>query len=251
VERALEAERARQIAQLESGGRVAQVTLLFNAGTGQVKQLRSKEESHDYRYFPDPDLPPLVLDDAWIRERREALPELPEARRSRLEMALGIPAYDARVLTSEVPLADYFESVVAAGVEPKAAANWVMGDVIATFNETGGFPVPAGKLASLVGLVRAGRLSHQAAKRVYAEMAQTPDGEPAAVAERLGLVQVSDEGALTAWVDEVLAASPAEVARYKAGETKLMAFFVGQVMKRSKGKADPKGVQPVLQEKLK
>jgi aspartyl-tRNA(Asn)/glutamyl-tRNA(Gln) amidotransferase subunit B len=251
VERALEAERARQIALLESGGRVAQVTLLFNAGTGQVKQLRSKEESHDYRYFPDPDLPPLVLDDAWIRERREALPELPEARRSRLEMALGIPAYDARVLTSEVPLADYFESVVAAGVEPKAAANWVMGDVIATFNETGGFPVPAGKLASLVGLVRAGRLSHQAAKRVYAEMAQTPDGEPATVAERLGLVQVSDEGALTAWVDEVLAASPAEVARYKAGETKLMAFFVGQVMKRSKGKADPKGVQPVLQEKLK
>ena len=143
VERALEAERARQIGLLESGGRVAQVTLLFNAGTGQVKQLRSKEESHDYRYFPDPDLPPLVLDEAWVSERRESLPELPEARRSRLEMALGIPAYDARVLTSEVPLADYFESVVAEGVDPKTAANWVMGDVIATFNETGAFPVPA------------------------------------------------------------------------------------------------------------
>jgi aspartyl-tRNA(Asn)/glutamyl-tRNA(Gln) amidotransferase subunit B len=251
VERALEAERARQIALLEGGGRVAQVTLLFNAGTGQVKQLRSKEESHDYRYFPEPDLPPLALDDAWITERREALPELPEARRSRLEMAFGIPSYDARVLTSEVPLADYFESVVAAGVEPKTAANWVMGDVIATFNQTGGFPVSAGRLASLVGLVRAGTLSHQAAKRVYAEMVQSPDGEPAAVAERLGLVQVSDQGALATWVDEVLAASPAEVARYKAGETKLMAFFVGQVMKRSKGKADPKGVQPVLQERLK
>ena len=251
VERALEAERVRQVALLEGGGRVAQVTLLFNAGTGQVKELRSKEESHDYRYFPDPDLPPLLLDEAWISERRDALPELPEARRSRLELALGLSSYDARVLTSEVPLADYFEAVVAAGVEPKAAANWVMSDVMSSFNETGGFPVPADRLAALVGLVRAGRVSHQAAKRVYAEMAQSPDGDPSAVAERLGLVQVSDEGALGGWVDEVLAANPGEVARYRAGETKLMGFFVGQVMKRSRGKADPKGVQPVLLEKLK
>ncbi len=251
VERALEAERERQIALLESGDRVAQVTLLFNAGTGQVKQLRSKEESHDYRYFPDPDLPPLVLDDAWIAERREGLPELPEARRSRLEVALGIPAYDARVLTAEAPLADYFEAVVAEGVDPKTASNWVMGDVIATFNETGGFPVSAARLAALAGLVRAGTLSHQAAKRVYAELVRSPDGDAAAVAERLGLVQVSDQGALATWVDEVLAASPAEVARYQGGETKLMSFFVGQVMKRSKGKADPKGVQPLLAEKLK
>ncbi len=251
VERALEAERVRQVALLESGGRVAQVTLLFNAGTGQVKELRSKEESHDYRYFPDPDLPPLVLDDAWIGARRDALPELPEARRSRLEMALGISPYDARVLTSEVALADYFEAVVAAGVEPKTAANWVMSDVMTTFNETGGFPVPPGRLAALVGLVRGGTVSHQAAKRIYAEMAQSPDGDPAAVAERLGLVQVSDRGALAGWVDEVLAAHPGEVERYRAGEVKLMGFFVGQVMKRSKGKADPKGVQPVLQDKLK
>jgi aspartyl-tRNA(Asn)/glutamyl-tRNA(Gln) amidotransferase subunit B len=251
VERALEAERTRQIALLDGGGRVSQVTLLFNAGSGQVKELRSKEESHDYRYFPDPDLPPLVLDHAWISEQRDALPELPEARRSRLELALGIPTYDARVLTSEAPLADYFEAVVAAGVEPKTAANWVMSDVMTTFNETGGFPVPAERLAALVGLVRAGTVSHQAAKRVYAEMAQSPDGDPAAVAERLGLVQVSDQSALGTWVDEVLAAHPAEVARYKAGEAKLMGFFVGQVMKRSKGKADPKGVQPVLVEKLK
>ena len=251
VERALEAERSRQIALLESGGRVAQVTLLFNAGTGQVKELRSKEESHDYRYFPEPDLPPLVLEEAWIGERREALPELPDARRSRLELALGIPAYDARVLTSEVPLADYFESVVAAGVEPKAAANWVMSDVMTSFNETGGFPVSAARLAALIGIVRAGTVSHQAAKRVYAEMAQSPDGDPEAVAERLGLVQVSDQHALATWVDEVIAASPGEVARYRAGETKLMGYFVGQVMKRSQGKADPKGVQPVLVEKLK
>jgi aspartyl-tRNA(Asn)/glutamyl-tRNA(Gln) amidotransferase subunit B len=250
VERALEAERVRQIGLLGQGERLAQVTLLFNAVTGQVKQLRSKEESHDYRYFPDPDLPPLELDEAWIAERRESLPELPEARRSRLELALGIPAYDARVITSEAPVADYFETVVAEGVDPKTAANWVMGDVLATFNETGAFPVSAGRLAGLVGLVQTGRLSHQAAKRVYAEMVQLPDGDPAAVAERLGLMQVSDQGALASWVEEVLAANPAEVARYRAGETKLMGFFVGQVMKRSQGKADPKGVQPVLIEKL-
>jgi aspartyl-tRNA(Asn)/glutamyl-tRNA(Gln) amidotransferase subunit B len=250
VERALEAERERQIGLLERGERVAQVTLLFNAGAGQVRALRSKEESHDYRYFPDPDLPPLVLAPEWIADQRDGLPELPEARRARLEVAYGLPAYDARVLTSEVALAEYYESVVGAGVEPKIAANWVMGDVMTTFNETGAFPVEARRLAGLVTLVREGVVSHQAAKRVYTELAQRPGDEPKAVAEQLGLVQVSDQGALGSWVDEVLAAHPAEVARYRGGETKLMGFFVGQVMKRSKGKADPKGVQPVLQEKL-
>ncbi|MBA2458551.1 MAG: Asp-tRNA(Asn)/Glu-tRNA(Gln) amidotransferase subunit GatB [Gemmatimonadales bacterium] len=250
VERALEAERARQTALVESGQPVRQVTLLFNATTGQVKPTRSKEESHDYRYFPDPDLPPLELSPEWISARRDDLPELPEARRTRLEQALGIPTYDARVITGEAGLADYFERVVGAGVEPKTAANWVMGDVMTSYNETGAFPVAPERLASLVALVRDNVVSHQAAKRVYAELAQSPNGEPKAVAERLGLVQVTDQGALGGWVDEVLAAHPAEVARYRGGESKLMAFFVGQVMKRSKGKADPKGVQPVLQEKL-
>jgi aspartyl-tRNA(Asn)/glutamyl-tRNA(Gln) amidotransferase subunit B len=250
VERALEAERERQIARAERGERIAQVTLLFNAGTGQVRELRSKEESHDYRYFPDPDLPPLVLAPEWIAEQRSALPELPDARRARLEIVYGLPAYDVRVLTSEIALAEYFEAVVGAGVEAKTAANWVMGDVMTTFNESGGFPVEAPRLAALVKLVRDGVVSHQAAKRVYTELAQRPGEDPRASADRLGLVQVSDQGALASWVDEVLAAHPAEVARFKGGETKLMGFFVGQVMKRSKGKADPKGVQPVLQEKL-
>ncbi|HUR93731.1 MAG TPA: Asp-tRNA(Asn)/Glu-tRNA(Gln) amidotransferase subunit GatB [Gemmatimonadales bacterium] len=250
VERALEAERERQIGLLEQGGRVAQVTLLFDAGSGRVRPLRSKEESHDYRYFPDPDLPPLALEPEWIAEQRARLPELPEARRARLELAYGLPAYDARVLTSEVALAEYYESVVGAGVEPKSAANWVMGEVITSFNESGTFPVPAPRLAGLVALVRDGVVSHQAAKRVYAELALSPADEPQAVAERLGLVQVSDQGVLAGWVDEVLAAHPAEVARYRGGEAKLMGFFVGQVMKRSQGKADPKGVQPVLQERL-
>jgi aspartyl-tRNA(Asn)/glutamyl-tRNA(Gln) amidotransferase subunit B len=250
VERALEAERERQIGLLERGERVAPITLLFDASTGDVRPLRSKEESHDYRYFPDPDLPPLVLAPEWIAEQRTALPELPEARRARFELAYGLPPYDARVLTSEVALADYYESVVAAGAEAKPAANWVMGDVMTSYHENGGFPVEAGRLASLVALVRGNVVSHQAAKRVYAELIRSPRDDPQAAAERLGLIQVSDEGALAGWVHEVLTAHPAEVARYKGGETKLMGFFVGQVMKRSKGKADPKGVQPVLQEKL-
>jgi aspartyl-tRNA(Asn)/glutamyl-tRNA(Gln) amidotransferase subunit B len=250
VERALEAERSRQVTLVEGGKRVEQVTLLFNAATGQVKPTRSKEESHDYRYFPDPDLPPLVLTPAFIAEQRAALPELPEAKRARLEAAYGIPAYDARVITSEVELARYFESVVRAGADAKIAANWVMGDVMTSFNQQQDFPVAPERLAALIGLVQAGTVSHQAAKRVYAELASSTGEDPRSVAERLGLVQVSDRGALAGWVEEVIAAHPGEVSRFRSGETKLMAFFVGQVMKRSKGKADPKGVQPVLQERL-
>lgn len=250
VERALEAERARQVALVEGGKRVEQVTLLFNAGTGQVKPTRSKEESHDYRYFPDPDLPPLVLTPGFIAEQRAALPELPEAKRSRLESEYGIPAYDARVITSEVELARYFESVVRAGADAKAAANWVMADVMTSFNQRQEFPVAPERLSTLIGLVQDGTLSHQAAKRVYSELGESAGEDPRAVAQRLGLVQVSDRGALAGWVDEVIAAHPGEVTRFRNGETKLMAFFVGQVMKRSKGKADPKGVQPVLQERL-
>jgi aspartyl-tRNA(Asn)/glutamyl-tRNA(Gln) amidotransferase subunit B len=250
VERALEAERVRQVALVESGRRVEQVTLLFNAATAQVKPTRSKEESHDYRYFPDPDLPPLVLTPSWIAEQRAALPELPDAKRDRLERAYSLSPYDARVITGEADLAHYFEAVVEAGADPKAAANWVMGDVRTTYNESGTFPVPASGLSALIGLVRDGTLSLQASKRVYAELAHSANEDPKAVASRLGLIQVSDQGALTGWVDEVLASHPAEVARFRGGEIKLMAFFVGQVMKRSKGKADPKGVQPVLQERL-
>ena len=251
VERALEAERQRQIAVVESGRRVEQVTLLFNAGTGQVKPTRSKEESHDYRYFPDPDLPPLVLKSAWIEEQRASLPELPEPKRERLQLTYGLSSKDARVLTAEVALATYFESVVKVGVDSKTAANWVMGDVMTSYNESGSFPVSAPRLAALIALVSEGVVSHQAAKRVYSELARAKDEDPMAAAERLGLVQVSEQGALTGWVDEVLTAYPAEVKRFRQGETKLMSFFVGQVMKKSQGKADPKGVQPVLAEKLK
>jgi aspartyl-tRNA(Asn)/glutamyl-tRNA(Gln) amidotransferase subunit B len=249
VERALEAERARQIALVDGGGAVEQVTLLFNAATGQVRPMRSKEESHDYRYFPDPDLPPLILAPRWIEGVRASLPELPDAKRERLVRQYALPAYDARVLSGERAVADYFEAVVAAGAEAKAAANWVMGDVMTGYNETGGFAVAPARLAELIGMVKDGTVSHQAGKKVFAEMAASP-GPAKAVAERLGLVQVRDSGSLERWIDEVVAANPKEVARFRAGEAKLMAFFVGQVMKRSQGQADPKAVPDLVARKL-
>jgi aspartyl-tRNA(Asn)/glutamyl-tRNA(Gln) amidotransferase subunit B len=234
---------------LESGGEVDQVSLTFQAGTGRVRPMRSKEESHDYRYFPDPDLPPLVLSPDWIESVRAELPELPAARRDRFVTKLGLPAYDAGVLTNERVVADYFEAVTAAGVDPKTAANWIMGEGMAGYNETGEFAVAPARLAALVALVRDGTVSHQAAKKVYAEMAAS-GSDAAAVAARLGLLQVRDAGAVAAWVDEVLTAHPSEVARYRAGESKLMGFLTGEVMKRSQGKADPKAVQPMLARKL-
>ncbi|HEV8600964.1 MAG TPA: Asp-tRNA(Asn)/Glu-tRNA(Gln) amidotransferase subunit GatB [Gemmatimonadales bacterium] len=249
VERALDAERARQQALLERGEPVSQVTLLFNAAGGTVRPMRSKEASHDYRYFPDPDLPPLVLTPEWIEAVRSELPELPSAKRGRLMAVFGLPPYDAGVLASERGIADYFESVVEAGAPAKVAANWIMQDGMTGYNLSGSFAVAPKRLAELIALVEQGIVSHQAAKKVYAELAAT-GGEPRAVAERLGLVQVRDESELERWVDEVLATHPKEVERFRAGEVKLLGFLTGQVMKQSQGKADPKGVQPVLQRRL-
>ena len=249
VERALVVERDRQIAIVEGGGRVEQVTLLFNAGTGEVRQMRSKEESHDYRYFPDPDLPPLVLTRLWIEQQKAALPELPDDKRERFMGVLGLPPDDAGVLAAERDVADYFESVVAAGVEPKTASNWVINDAIRGYNETGSFAVLPSRLAALIGLVRDGVVSNQAAKRIFPEMLTGSD-DPKVIAERLGLLQVGDSDALGQWIDEVLAANPKEVERYRGGETKLLGFLQGQVMKKSGGKADPKKVGPMLQDKL-
>ncbi len=235
----------RQVAILESGGRVEQVTLTFNAATGEVRPMRSKEDSHDYRYFPDPDLPPLLLDATWIEARRNELPELPAARRARYHDTWGLPEYDVGVLTQEPAVAAYFEATVTAGVDPKTAANWVMGEAMAEYNASRGFAVSPTRLAELVSLVAGGTVSLQAAKKIHAELA-AGDADPAEVARRLGLVQVRDEDALGSWVAEVIAAHPEEVARFRAGEVKLIGFFVGQVMKRSGGKADPKAIQPLL-----
>ena len=253
VERALTAERERQVALLESGGRVEQVSLLFNAATGAVRPSRSKEDSHDYRYFPDPDLPHLVLDEAFIEEQRRALPELPDARRARFETGYGLSAYHAQELTGERAVADYFEATVKAGAEAKAVVGWVLGEVMAGYNASGRFAWTPVRLAELIAASKTGAVSHQAAKQIFGYVLKAEPGEytVTGIAAELGLVQVQDTGALEGWVDEVLAANPGEVARFKGGETKLIGFFVGQVMKKSGGKADPKGVAPILQQKLK
>ena len=245
VERALEVERGRQQSVLNAGGQVEQVTLLFNAEAGTVKPMRSKEESHDYRYFPDPDLPPLSLETDWIAAVRAELPELPDAKRSRFAAEHWLSAYDASVLSAERAVADYYELVVAAGADPKVAANWVMGESMPGYHERGRFELPADRLAALVGLVRDGVVSHQAAKRIFVELAGGAES-PGAVADRLGLIQVRDDGQLRAWIEQVIAEQPAEVGRYRAGESKLLGFLVGQVMKQSRGKADPKAVAELL-----
>jgi aspartyl-tRNA(Asn)/glutamyl-tRNA(Gln) amidotransferase subunit B len=253
VERAIGVEAARQVAVLERGERVVSQTLLWDADHNQVRPQRSKEESHDYRYFPDPDLPPLVLDPAWIAAQRAALPELPAARRHRLMTVAGLAAYDAGVLTGSRALADYFERVVAAHGDARSAATWVMGDVLARLNHDkvtiADFAVAPEQLAALLDLVRDGVVSRTAAKRVF-DLLVSEGGSARAIAEREGLVQVRDDGALQAWVDAVWSAHPAEVERLKAGEKKLLGVLVGEVMKRSGGRADPKRVNQLLSVKI-
>ena len=249
VERALEAEFARQVAILESHGSVRQETLLWDADRNAVRPARSKEGSHDYRYFPDPDLPPLRLTKEWIAHVRDRLPELPDARRKRFATEYELPAYDIDVLTANPHIAEYFEAVARAHGEAKTAANWVMGEVLAVLKNTG---VPIERLSArpadlttLLDMVRSGAVSNSAAKRIFALMVQTGD-RPEQIAEREGLAQVGDESQLAAWVDEVIAAQSAEWQRYRAGEKKLLGVFVGAVMKKSGGRADPRKVNQLL-----
>src|SRR5438876_1767866 len=223
---------------------------LHDSKTNGARPQRSKEQSHDYRYFPDPDLPPLVLSEEFIAQEQAQLPELPAAKRERFMAQYALSVNDADVLTGDRAVADYYEAVVHAGADAKLGANWVINEVLAdakTHEEQ--LRVPPGALAQLIGLVRGGTLSQQAAKRVFAEVAER-GGEPRNVAEALGVVQVADSGVVAGWVTEVLGAHPHEVVRYRQGETKLMPFFVGQVMKVSRGKADPKLAQRILEEKL-
>ena len=249
VERALELEFARHVATYEAGGTIHQQTMLFDAATQTVRAARSKEGSHDYRYFPEPDLPPLVLDATWLEAQRTALPELPAATRARWTSAFGLSAVDAATLTATVEMAAYFEQVAAATGDGKAAANWVLGEVAAALNDGAStidaFPVTPERLAALIALVRGGGLSSTAAKTVFQTM-RTDAAAPAAIAERDGLLQVGDDDALRGWIEEVWAEHPAEATRYAGGETKLQGVLVGFVMKKSKGRADPKKVNQLL-----
>jgi aspartyl-tRNA(Asn)/glutamyl-tRNA(Gln) amidotransferase subunit B len=252
VERALQGEFERQCAMLARGETVHQQTMLWDGARGEVRPARSKEGSHDYRYFPEPDLPPLILTRAYIEEIARELPELPRAKRERFAKQYALGAADVEVLTASIATADYFERVAADHGDAKAAANWVMGEVLAWCNAAGRpiteCLVTETRLASLLDLVRDGTVSHNAAKRIFAVMAES-GGEARAIAEREGLIQERDSGALAQWVDEVLAENAAEAGRFLSGETKLQGVLVGLVMKKSKGRADPKQVNQLLAER--
>jgi aspartyl-tRNA(Asn)/glutamyl-tRNA(Gln) amidotransferase subunit B len=247
VERALQAEFARHVSVLEAGGMIEQQTMLWDGAS--VRPARSKEGSHDYRYFPEPDLPPLILAPEWIEQVRKDLPELPAARRARFVRDYKLGEYDVEVLTVNPRLADYYESVARAHGEPKAAANWVMGEVMATLKTSGEdisrFRVRPADLAALLDLVRDGIVSHTAAKQIFGRMVATGD-PPAQIAEQEGLIKVGDDAQLAAWLDEVIAENPAEAERYRNGEKKLQGVLIGAVMKKSKGRADPRKLNQLL-----
>jgi aspartyl-tRNA(Asn)/glutamyl-tRNA(Gln) amidotransferase subunit B len=250
VEKALGVERDRQIALVESGGTVTQQTMLYDSKENTVRPQRSKEESHDYRYFPEPDLPPLVLTPEFVAEQQSELPELPGAKRDRFVAAYALSREHATVVTSSRAVADYYEGVVRAGAEPQAAANWVMTEALADAKDhQEQLRVAPGALAQIIALVKGGTLNNQAAKKVFSEVA-AKGGDPRTIAESLGVIQVADTKVVAEWVADVLGAHATEVARYKNGETKLMSYLLGQVMRASKGKADPKLAQRVLEEKL-
>jgi aspartyl-tRNA(Asn)/glutamyl-tRNA(Gln) amidotransferase subunit B len=254
VKQAIEYEIQRQIELIEDGGRVVQETRLFDPNAGRTRSMRGKEEAHDYRYFPDPDLVPLVIDEAWVERTRAGLPELPEQRRQRFMTAFGLTAYDAGVLTASREAADYFESCVALQANPKAVSNWVMGEITRALNDTGTSiercPVPPRLLVELLKLIEGGTISGKIAKTVFDEMWRSGK-EPAVIVEEQGLVQVSDSCAIEAIIDEILAREAGQVEEYRSGKDKLFGFFVGQVMKASKGKANPTVVNELLLGKLK
>jgi len=248
---AIEYEARRQVALIEEGGAVAQETRLYDSGQGVTRPMRSKENDYDYRYFPDPDLLPLVLEPEWLDRLRADLPELPDAKKSRFIADLGLSAEDAQVLVAERATAEYFEKV-AQGRDAKAAANWVMGDLFGALNRKGlgieASPVMPDRLGALIDLIADGTISGRIAKDVFAEMVET-GAAPDAIVEAKGLRQLSDEGAIAAAVDAALAAHPAQVAQY-ATNPKVLGFFVGQVMKATAGKANPGVVNELLRKKL-
>ena len=252
VQLAIEAEAARQIAVLEDGGAIAQQTRLFDPATGETRAMRTKEESHDYRYFPDPDLVPLVLSEEEVARIRAELPELPDAKTARFMSAYALSAYDAEVLVAEREAADYFE--VAAGTgDAKVAANWVIGNLYGALNKAGleiaQSPVSAEALRGLLGLIADQTISGRIAKDVFETMFETGE-DAAAIVEARGLRQITDSGDIETAVEAALAEHSDKVAEYRAGKTKLLGFFVGQVMKATGGKANPKLVNEILRGKL-
>jgi aspartyl-tRNA(Asn)/glutamyl-tRNA(Gln) amidotransferase subunit B len=254
VERAINFEIERQIDVIEGGGRIDQETRLYDPDRNETRTMRSKEEANDYRYFPDPDLLPVVVDDAFVTAVRDSLPELPEAKRERFMAQYALSAYDAGVLTATRELADYYEGTVAAAKgEGKLAANWVMGDLAAFLNKEGreitDSPVSPAMLGSLVNRIVDKTISGTIAKKVF-ELMWNGEGDPDAVIARHGLKQVTDTGAIDKAIAEVMAENPQQLEQYRCGKDKLFGFFVGQVMKKMQGKASPEQVNALLKDKL-
>jgi aspartyl-tRNA(Asn)/glutamyl-tRNA(Gln) amidotransferase subunit B len=253
VARALEHEIARQVALVESGGLVVQETLLWNADRGETAPMRSKEDAHDYRYVPEPDLPPLVVSPEWVEEVRSSLPELPEEKRRRFAAEYALPAYDAGVLTQEPEVAGYFEAAARASGNAKAVSNWVMTDVLRKLKEgasgIASSPVGPAALAGLVRLIDEGTISGKIAKDVFERMWAT-GGEAGDIVEREGLTQLSDDSALEAIVAEVVSHSPEQAASYRGGKAAALGWFVGQVMRRTEGRANPQRVNALLRKAL-
>lgn len=251
---AVDQEIERQVAIVDSGGRVMQETRLFNPATGETVTMRSKENAHDYRYFPEPDLVPLKVSDEWLAKARAGMPELPASRRDRFVNEYGLREYDAQVLTAERATSDYFEQVVKASGDARAAANWVMGDLAALLKdaekEIGKSPVSAEHLGRLIKMIGEGKISGKIAKELLPKMAEKGES-PDVLVEREGLAQISDTGALEKIIDEVIAGNPKQLEQYRGGKTTVIGFFVGQVMKASRGQADPAVVNKLLAEKLK
>ncbi len=255
VEKAIGYEIERQISLLESGGKVVQETLLWDADRQVVRTMRSKEEAQDYRYFPDPDLLPLVLEPEWVDRLRAELPELPQARERRFAGQYGLPEYDAGVLTAGRELADYFERTVAlaTGTEPKKIGNWIMGEVLAVLAErkleVADFPVDPERLAGLFGLMQQGTISGKIAKQVFEEMLDS--GLTAReIVEKHGLVQISDQDSLGPLIRKIVADNPAQAEQFRSGKDKVFGFFVGLVMKETRGKANPQLVNDLLRREL-
>jgi aspartyl-tRNA(Asn)/glutamyl-tRNA(Gln) amidotransferase subunit B len=252
VQRAIQYEIDRQIDLVESGGTVVQETRLYNADTGKTFSMRSKEDAHDYRYFPDPDLPPLVIDEAWETSACTGLPELPAARRHRYKTQWGIALVDARTLTANRPVAEFFEAAARTSQSPKRVANWVINDVLSIVTNPEAklsLPFGPGELARLVDLVETGEITGKIAKTVFGHMAQG-GGDPVEILDREGLRPVRDEGALRQIIQDIVATNPAQAEELKGGKTKLLGFFIGQAMRLTQGKADPAMVRHLLKEIL-
>jgi aspartyl-tRNA(Asn)/glutamyl-tRNA(Gln) amidotransferase subunit B len=249
---AIEYEAQRQVDLIESGGAVAQETRLFDPNKMETRSMRSKEDAHDYRYFPDPDLLPVELDDAFLEECRASLPELPDAKRARYE-ALGLTAYNAAVLTAEAETAFWFEDLLAEGVDAKQASNWLMSELFGALNKLGKTldesPVNPKQAAELLGLVANGTISGSIAKQVFEIMLETGQGASAIVEEK-GLKQTSDTGAIEAEIAKIMAANEDKVTEYRSGKDKLFGFFVGQTMKAMQGKANPQIINDLLKKAL-